>query len=120
MQCTVLLFAQLAEALDTRQLTIELPDRGHWEKPGEYIERARKTLEGVAPARLKQERAVHPIHYNRAQPRTFAWLLLSQVAACSWSWNSIAKVSGVSPGTVQKSAAALARFLDLPLRSKAL
>ena len=26
MQCTVLLFAQLAEALDTRQLTIELPD----------------------------------------------------------------------------------------------
>ena len=26
MKCTVLLFAQLAEALDTRQLTIELPD----------------------------------------------------------------------------------------------
>ena len=26
MQCTVLLFAQLAEALDTRQMTIELPD----------------------------------------------------------------------------------------------
>ncbi len=26
MQCTVLLFAQLAEALDTRQLTIDLPD----------------------------------------------------------------------------------------------
>ncbi len=26
MQCTVLLFAQLAEALNTRQLTIDLPD----------------------------------------------------------------------------------------------
>ncbi len=26
MQCTVLLFAQLAEALDMRQMTIELPD----------------------------------------------------------------------------------------------
>lgn len=26
MKCTVLLFAQLAEALNTRQLTIELPD----------------------------------------------------------------------------------------------